>query len=1299
MNLNFFRWWSLKTRVTLFTLAIFLICIWSLCFYASRILRANMQRLLGEQQFATVSLLAADVNHELDERLEVLKTVAGRITPTIQGNSVSLQAFLEERLILQGPFNGGVVAYGPVGTANAAVPITPGRIGLHDPDDEALAAVLRDGKSTIGRPVMDKTLLAPVFAMAVPVRDSRGKLIGALAGLTNLSKLNFLDAITGHRHGKNSYYLLEEHEGRLISAGTDKSRIMQPLPAPGIHSLADRHVPGHEGSGITVNPFGVETLSFAKRIPLAGWFIVTALPTEEAFGPIRLMQHRIMLATILLTLLAGGLTSWMLRRQLSPMLVAAETLVTLSETDEPPEPLPITKQDEVGQLIGGFNRLLETLGNQKTALKESEERFRALVEWTPEPLFVHRGGNLIYVNPAGMKLFGAASAQDLVGKPILDRVHLDFRQTVLARMKDIANHDGVLPMIEERFIKLDGTVIDVEVQASSLTYDGARAVLVGMHDITARKQADDALRESEERYRTVANFTSDWEYWIMPDGTFRYLSLSCEAVSGYSRDEFLTDPELLTRIIHPDDLHLYAEHVHRVTAQGVPEPLDYRIRTKNGEYRWISHVCRPVNDPEGQPLGVRASNRDITGRKQAEEKLHIAASVFTHAREGIMITGADGTIIDVNDTFTHITGFNREEVLGKTPRILNSGRQGEAFYTTMWRDLTVSGHWHGEIWNRRKNGEVYAEMQTISAVRDVQGNARQYVALFSDITALKQHEKQLEYLAHYDALTTLPNRVLLADRLRQDMAQAQRRGQCLAVAYLDLDDFKALNDMHGHAAGDQVLMTLTARMQQCLREGDTLARLGGDEFVAVMLDLADVTASVPMLTRLLAAAAQPVHVGDRVLQISASLGVTFYPQAENIDADQLLRQADHAMYQAKLAGKNRYHVFDPEHDRSVRGLHESLDRIHRALTEGEFVLYYQPKVNMRKGTVIGAEALIRWQHPERGLLPPEVFLPVIEDYPLAVEIGEWAIEAALAQMEIWHAAGLDIPISVNVGARHLQRENFVDRLRALLAAHPDLMPGCLELEVLETSALRDLAGISQVIEACREIGVMFSLDDFGTGYSSLTYLKVLPVTQIKIDRSFVRGMLEQPDDLAILEGVLGLATAFRRQVIAEGVETEEHGEMLLRLGCELGQGFSIARPMPAHELPGWSATWRPDPSWVNCRPISRDDLPLIFASVEHRAWIVAMENHLKGKGGAPPPLDHHQCRFGAWLDAEARSAARPAFQTIEELHRAVHAKAAEMCELHHGGRDPEALAMLGSLHGLRDALLGKLNALVQGDEQ
>ena len=681
--------------------------------------------------------------------------------------------------------------------------------------------------------------------------------------------------------------------------------------------------------------------------------------------------------------------------------------------------------------------------------------------------------------------------------------------------------------------------------------------------------------------------------------------------------------------------------------------------------------------------------------KQAADKLQLAASVFTHAREAIMITGADGTIIDLNDSFTSITGYHRDEMMGKNPRILNSGRQNKDFYALMWSNLIKDGHWYGEVWNRRKNGEVFAVMQTISTVRDSVGNALYYVALFSDITAIKEQQSKLEHIAHFDALTNLPNRVLLADRLHQAMAQTLRRGQLLAVAFLDLDGFKAVNDKYGHEHGDQLLITVATRMKQALREGDTLARFGGDEFVAVLVDLNDAADCVPTLNRLLAAAALPVHVDDLMLQVTASLGVTFFPQAQDLDADQLLRQADQAMYQAKLAGKNRYHVFDAEQDRSVRGHHESVEHIRLALANQEFVLYYQPKVNMRSGKVVGAEALIRWQHPLNGLLSPAVFLPVIEDHPLAVEIGEWVLDTALNQMEAWHAIGLNIPVSVNVGARQLQQADFVLRLGQILASHPNVHPGDLELEVLETSALEDMAGVSVVIEACRKMGVNFSLDDFGTGYSSLTYLKRLPVTQLKIDQSFVRDMLDDPEDLAILEGVIGLASAFRREVIAEGVETIEHGALLLQLGCDLAQGYGIARPMPAHEFPAWAAQWKPDAAWGPVGVVRRDDLPLLFASVEHRAWIENMASYLRNERGAHPPLDLHQCHFGRWLDTQglARYGERPSYQVIEPLHRQIHILAGELLALKDQGKAAQAVEKLPELHALRDTLLAQLQRL------
>lgn len=1164
MNFNIFQWRSLHTRLTRTTLLIFLFSIWLLSYYTSRMLREDMERLLGEQQLSMASFIAAEINQELDGRLRALETIAASITPAALDDPTNLQGLLKQLPILQSRFNGGVIIYRLDGTAVAETLPFTGRIGINYLNTDAIATAINDGKSTVGRPLMSAKLHVPLFNMAVPIRDTQGKTIGALAGVINLSQTSFLTRITAGRYGKTGQYFLNAPQHRLIVTSSDTSRIMQVLPAAGIDEQLERHSQGHEDYGIFTNFRGVEVLTATKSIPVAGWFVRIALPTAEAFAPIRAMQQRMLLATIFLTLLAGGLTWWMLRRQLSPLLSAAARLAVMPDATQPALPLPIVREDEIGALIGGFNHLLKTLGQREAFLKQ-------------------------ILDTSSVAIF-------------------------------LVDMEGRLSQANRRMAEMFG-------------------------------YPPDALEGKE------------------------YVAL-----------------------LHPAEREAGRQNMVALLASTIPSVNLERLYCRNDQTPFWGHLTgRRFYDVNGEERGLVGVIVDITERKQAEEKLHLAASVFTHAREGIMITTASGEIIDVNDTFTRITGYRRDEVLGQNPRLFASSQHSPEFYADLWHNLVTKDHWSGEIWNRRKNGEIYAEMKTISAVRDTQGNTGHYVALFSDITTIKEHEKHLEHIAHYDTLTTLPNRVLLADRLQHGMSLAKRHEKPLAVVYLDLDGFKAINDSYGHDAGDQLLMAVSACMKQTLREGDTLARLGGDEFVAVLLDLPDAAARVPLFTRLLTAAAQPVHIGDIVLQVSASLGVTVYPQAEDVDADQLLRQADQAMYQAKLAGKNRYHIFDAEHDRSVRGHNEDLERIRSALAAREFVLYYQPKVNMRLGTVIGAEALIRWQHPEKGLLPPAQFLPVIENHPLAVELGAWVIDSALDQMALWRAAGLIIPVSVNVSASQLQQADFPACLRTSLVAHPDVEPGQLELEVLETSALEDLTRVSQIMQACRELGVSFAMDDFGTGYSSLTYLKRLPVALLKIDQSFVCNMLDDPDDLAILEGVIGLAATFHRQVIAEGVETVEHGEMLLQLGCELAQGYGIARPMPARELPGWAAAWRPDPAWLDLPAMNRQDLPLLFAGVEHRAWVTAMENHLHGAHEAPPPLNHHQCRFGSWLDSEgiARYAEQPAFQPMDMLHQQVHALAIELCALHNSGKKSEAVARLDELHDLRDALLRQLNTLAR----
>ncbi|SER59721.1 EAL domain-containing protein [Giesbergeria anulus] len=813
-----------------------------------------------------------------------------------------------------------------------------------------------------------------------------------------------------------------------------------------------------------------------------------------------------------------------------------------------------------------------------------------------------------------------------------------------------------------------------------------------------QRLAQQQAQLDEERSLAASVFESSSDAIIIttPDAHILSVNPAFERVTGYSTAEALNlNPRFMASGVQ--DSTFYAQMWATLLRYGHWEGEIFN-RHKQGHLYTVLLRINAVKDAAHQLRHYVGTITDVTQKNAAQEQLKLAASVFSHAREGIMITSPQGDMIEVNAAFSRITGYRRDEVIGKNSNMLSSGRQGADFYANMWAELSDKGRWTGEIWNRRKSGEVYAEMLTISAVCDVHAKVLRYVALFSDISQQKENEKRLEHIAHYDALTGLPNRVLLADRLRQAIVQAGRYAKKLAVVFLDLDGFKAINDTYGHAMGDKLLIELAVRMQHALRDGDTIARIGGDEFVAVLAGLSQHEAAGVVLDRLLIAAAQPVLTDGVALQVSASVGVAFFPQSEEVDADQLLRQADQAMYQAKVTGKNRYHVFDAEQDRHLRGHHEGLENIRQALQKDEFALYYQPKVNMRTGEVVGAEALIRWLHPERGVLAPAAFLPALESDELAVQMGEWVLETAMAQIETWKAQGLSLPVSVNMDARQLQQPDFVTRLRHLLALHPHIGAGDLELEVLETNALDDIPGISRLMDACHEMGVGFALDDFGTGYSSLTYLRRLPAKLLKIDQSFVRDMLDDPDDMAILEGVLGLARVFRRQVIAEGVETVAHGVMLLRLGCEWGQGYAIARPMPATEMPNWLATWRPEPSWLHLPHAQRDDLPLLFAMVEHRAWVTGITSYLRGERSTAPVLDLQNCRFSHWLQHEGgrkRHADNAMLEKIEQLHQKIHAQAEALVALKHQGQEEIVLERLPDIYVLRDALLEKLPMLLE----
>jgi diguanylate cyclase (GGDEF)-like protein/PAS domain S-box-containing protein len=1180
---------SLRARATVFTWVVLVLGMSALSLYVSRSLQTDMQRLLGEQQQSVVTALAKNMQDDLTQRMRALHMVAAEMDARLLSNPVALQQRLDQRPLLQLMFSAGVWVADATGTAIADTHRSSQRIGTNYSDRDFMVATLTEGKSLVGRPVMGKQLKVPVVALSVPVHDAKGKVIGAVVGTINLQQDSLLDVSTQGTYGKTGGFLLIAPQHQMVVTATDARRNLQPSPGPGVNTMHDRYVQGFEGFGLAVSSRGVLELSAAKGIPATGWFVVATLPADEAFAPLHDLQRRLLWATLLFTALTAALTRWVLKHQLAPLASAANAMRTLAESHTAPQPLVHHRDDEIGRLTSGFNSILRTWQEREAALTDSQESLAITLNSIGDGVIAtDTQGRITRMNPTAERLTGWP-LNEALGKPLTEVfsiVNTRTRQAAPNPVQRVIEHAHVVTM-DGHTTLLARNQQTYQIADSAAPIRDSLGEVVGVvlvfSDVTERYRAQgevQRIRTMMERTESAAHLASfQW------DAQTDVVTWSPEMFRIFGLDPAHGAPNLegQAKLYTPASTRLLYDAVATALANNLPYDLELVSVQPDGEQRPCRVKGFPERNDNGEVVGISGLVQDITEQKEKESATRLAACVFSHAREGITITDADGTIVDVNDAFTRITGFDRDSVLGRNPRFLQSGRQDKAFYEAMWQDLTGPGHWSGEVWNRRKNGEVYAELLTISAVRDAQGITQQYVALFSDITGIKEHQNQLERIAHFDALTNLPNRVLLADRLNQAVAQTPRRNTTLTVAFLDLDGFKAINDTHGHEMGDQLLIALAARMKQCLREGDTLGRLGGDEFVAVLTDLPDPQASMPLLTRLLEAAARPVVVGGTVLQVSASLGVTFFPQAEAIEPDQLLRQADQAMYQAKVAGKNRYHVFDPAQDSSIRGHHESLERIRLALERNELVLHYQPKVNMRTGKVIGAEALIRWQHPDKGLLAPAAFLPVIEDHPLAVTLGEWVMEAALTQLDTWLAAGFDIPVSINIGARQLQQANFAQRLQTILERHPQLHPGCLELEVLETSALQDMVQVAQTIEACARMGVRFALDDFGTGYSSLTYLKRLHVAVLKIDQSFVRDMLEDPDDLAILQGVIDLSAAFKREVIAEGVETAAHGTALLELGCDHAQGYGIARPMQPELLAAWAAQWPTDAVWGSLR--------------------------------------------------------------------------------------------------------------------
>jgi len=682
------------------------------------------------------------------------------------------------------------------------------------------------------------------------------------------------------------------------------------------------------------------------------------------------------------------------------------------------------------------------------------------------------------------------------------------------------------------------------------------------------RRAAEALRESEERWKFALEGAGEgvWD-WDVP-GRRVLFSARWKEMLGYAESEIGSDLEEWEKRLHPDDkARVMADLQAYFEGKTSTYVNEHRLLCKDGNWKWVLDRGMIVSRlPDGQPLRMIGTHADIGARKQAEESLQLAAMVYQHSSEAMAIADADNIIVSVNPAFTQTTGYEPDEVIGQDPKLLKSGRHNQAFYEAMWQEIKATGHWQGEIWNRHKNGAAYAAYLTINTIFDADGLVSRRVALFSDITQKKESEELIWRHANFDALTQLPNRRMLLDRLKQAIKTSHRTGMSLALLFLDLDEFKDVNDTLGHDMGDILLKEAAQRMCSCVRGTDTVARLGGDEFTIVLCELADTGSVERVAQEILQKLAAPFLLGAEVAYISASIGITLYP-TDATEIEDLFRNADQAMYATKALGRNRYSYFTASMQEAAQLRKRLTSDLRNALLDNQFQAYYQPIVELQTGAIHKAEALIRWQHPTQGMISPMAFIPVAEETGMITGIGDWVFKEAAKQAKLWRLShNADFQISVNVSPVQFKDENYspadwFEHLKQL-----GLTGQCVVVELTEGLLMEVNPAVNAKLLALRDAGMQVAIDDFGTGYSSLSYIKTFDIDYLKIDQSFVRNLTPNSDDLALCEAIIVMAHKLWLKVIAEGVETELQRELLQSAGCDYAQGYLFSRPVPAEEF-------------------------------------------------------------------------------------------------------------------------------------
>ncbi len=774
-------------------------------------------------------------------------------------------------------------------------------------------------------------------------------------------------------------------------------------------------------------------------------------------------------------------------------------------------------------------------------------------------------------------LFEAAAMRDLIQSEFVQLGHMNP-----TRWQHIANTFVQLGMMEASY-SLNGFLLDdYRDRMESEQHRNANALLIafilvssvscitwlGLIIFNRRlaskvRQRTASLAASEQNFRAIFEMAGVGVAQVdLQAVCYKKVNKKYSEIVGYSIDEL--DGLTPADITHPEDIDYQKEQLQSLIEGQISEfSMEKRYRQKDGTMVWAQLTMTPLWTAGQDPVHALVVIRDITQRKNAEKRLAFAAKVFENSIEGIVVTDASGTIMQVNAAFTTITGYTPDEAIGRNPRILKSDKHPPDFYERMWRKIATEGQWSGEIWNRRKSGEAYPEWLTISAVKNDKGKLTNFVSIFHDISQHVQQQEELKHQAHHDALTGLPNRVLMNDRLRNALKKLERSDGKLALFYLDLDNFKNINDAFGHTVGDHLLVEFSKRLINVMRSGDTAARLGGDEFIILIPEIKDINLVSIIAVRLIDSLKEPFLHGDLELFVSASLGVTIAPD-DGMDAVTLVKNADVAMYRAKNLGKNNYQFFAAELDVQAHRRIALEMKLRKAIEREEFELYYQPLVHSATGKIVGAEALIRWRSDGKIISPGE-FIPLAEDTGLILPLGEWVLNEGARQAMIWQDAGYNLTVSVNISSRQFVGQDLFSILKNILN-ETGLESGRLYLEVTESMIMGDLTEAQRVMGALRQLGIKFYLDDFGTGYSSLAYLKKLPIDGLKIDRSFIRDIVEDPDSETIATVITSLANTLKLAIVAEGVETVEQWRILHEMSDMLIQGFLVSRPVPAEEF-------------------------------------------------------------------------------------------------------------------------------------